>query len=158
MSALNNNMVKRISHWFYLYLGVMILSSILSVLFVVVEIQAILSPPVQITALGTNVPPALCPGDRLETSIKSQIRKAPVILLIVESIYSTDLGQTVVFDDLPQMAVFSAPQVVLRTWSTTVPDLPPGKYEWRVGVQAWHLSADAFSVPFSVREDCGLSP
>lgn len=109
----------------------------------------------------TPINATVCPGDTLEWPVAFDVRRAPVMVISVRSIWDVENNQTLT---LPPGSAFNAGSLnftnytetthVSRTAQVVVPDIPPGQYQIRSAVQEFNSQAAAYSVSFAVKEGC----
>lgn len=97
-----------------------------------------------------------CPGDYLDFTYVSRVNRAPIAVGLIRTFFDVNPAHpgTVVFGDHIEWVVHTRPVTVRRTMHVPVPQLPPGRYEWREGAQSFELPTSAFSVPFEVPGGC----
>ena len=113
-------------------------------------------PAVYITSPTRVLPnPAeVCPGEMMSYTVQIDIQVAPSQVMIVETVWSVDMGHTIIFDESPIWAAYTDPVRFAREFIYTVPQLEPGQYELRSVAQEFSSKPSAYSVPFTVRGDC----
>jgi hypothetical protein len=101
-----------------------------------------------------------CPGDLIEWPVAFEVRRAPVMVISVRSIWDVDNNQTAT---LPagefvagalQFTNYTETTAVSRTATMALPTLPPGRYQIRSAAQEFNSQAAAYATPFSIREGC----
>lgn len=107
----------------------------------------------------------VCPGDSLTWPVAFSVRRAPVMVISVRSIWDVQKNQTVT---LPPGSNFNAGSLnftnyteitdVERTATVVIPQLDPGQYQIRSAVQEFNSQAAAYSVPFTVPAGCPALP
>jgi hypothetical protein len=98
-----------------------------------------------------------CPGDIISVSNSAKHLKSPEVFRIVDSIWSVDDRYTVVTDDSPEYIVITERSQPETRVSITIPDIPPGRYEFRHASECTGCDIAYYTVKFSVSEDCGGS-
>lgn len=112
-------------------------------------------PPVEYTQSSYDPEQSnLCPSQFLKFSTESRINLAPVTILLSHSIWSVDKQDNVLFGGQIETEIFTMPTKIHRQWSIVIPNIPPGYYEYRLGVQTINSASEAISVPFTIRSDC----
>ena len=101
---------------------------------------------------------AFCPGERFVVDFSIRINRVPALIAIAETIVDLDHPATVVLDHELDWTVHTQPLTITRTATVTVPSLPPGRYEWHQGAQAFDSPPSALTVPFVIPATCGAAP
>lgn len=96
-------------------------------------------------------PVQLCPGDALTVTYKVKTSKVPSIINIYDNWRSVDLGYNVLLDvDGPVHSIISTPEDFTRVLTVTVPNVPPGAYEYVRAAQEDGAPVSVMSVPVKV--------
>lgn len=95
-----------------------------------------------------------CPGDEMRVTLRIHAAERAAIIRIYRSWYSVDLNQTVVPDRGPLYAVISGEQSGEMDITEVVPDLLPGHYEYRRGVEMPGYNPSVVRVPFEIDYKC----
>lgn len=96
-----------------------------------------------------------CPGSLIVYRQEMIISDAPAIIERVQSVWSIDEEQTVLFDDSPEWTSFSDVTMVRRVHDFKVPTLRPGAYELRVAVTGgYRWNTSLYRVRFTVPPGC----
>jgi hypothetical protein len=101
----------------------------------------------------------VCPGEPLAWPVAFEVRRAPVMVISVRSVWDVERNQTVTLPPTANVGAlmftnYTETTDVSRTVQIVTPDLAPGQYQIRAAVQEFNSQAAAYSVPFSVRGDC----
>lgn len=95
-----------------------------------------------------------CPGEVLSVEIDAQVNIAPAIIVRSDTIWSVEKGRTVVYDDEPLYANFTEKATIRRELFYELPQIPPGRYEFRSVAQTFSQRAESLTLPFVVPSDC----
>lgn len=131
--------------------------AVLAVISLVVALYALRNgPPASVyrIAIPSTPPPALCPGERLTYEAHIEIVREPVVLQIVQSIWSIDQARTVVFDNMPFYAAYTTMRTIDRDLDYIVPPLLPGAYRLEIVAHETGTLATGIQVPFSIKHNC----
>lgn len=101
---------------------------------------------------------AYCPGDVIAIEIDAQVNIAPAIIVRSDTIWSVDRDRTIVFDDDPLYSNFTKKTRVRRHLYYTLPQIPPGRYEYRSVAQTFSQRAESITLAFLVPSDCPPNP
>jgi hypothetical protein len=147
-------------------LVIVIVPSILLAIITLGIFTASLTQPLRVEAPFTfsattyrPVDPEVCPGETLEWPVAFTIRRAPVMVISVRSLWDVQKNQTVTLP--PGAAVgsltftnYTETTSVSRTAQLVVPLIEPGQYQVRAAVQEFNSQAAAYDVPFRVPDGC----
>lgn len=104
-----------------------------------------------------------CPGETLEWPVAFDIRRAPVMVISVRSIWDVENNQTVTLQGPSAVGALSFTNYtetthVSRTSQLVLPDLKPGQYQIRTAAQEFNSQAAAYQVPFRIKQGCPALP
>lgn len=100
-----------------------------------------------------------CPGETIEWPVAFAIRRAPVMVISVRSIWDVENNQTVTLQGPSAVGAlaftnYTETTSVSRTAKLVLPDLVPGEYQIRSAAQEFNSQAAAYQVPFQIKERC----
>lgn len=102
----------------------------------------------------------VCPGDTLEWRPSLRVARVPTVLAVSRTLWDVTNRRTLQPDSQLDFFVWTEAdkgEVVSRPTFFKVPlGVPAGLYEVRAGASAFNSDADAYRVPFVVREGCPL--
>jgi hypothetical protein len=134
-------------------LGIVIVAFILTFALMVRTVSRVEDPPVVIDSL-TVEPPTVC-DDVLNYRSHLTWTKAPVVALVVRTIYDVDRDEIVVFDQSPRYSVVTSARTIDRlTPYYFGKELQPGNYELRLGIQTQTSAPAVATAPFVVSKNC----
>lgn len=96
-----------------------------------------------------------CPGDVMSFRQEMHIVNTPATLHVAKTVWSVADERTVIWDEEPDWANYTAPAVVRQSVTYTIPQLMPGAYELRVAIGGEGWRTAAYVAPFAVRVGCG---
>lgn len=98
---------------------------------------------------------SVCPSDIIILQPEIEVNKVPVIAQVVHSWWSVKDAMTAKFEGQTLYTIYTETGEFSRLWSVTVPDLPPGIYELRIGIQDnYYRKGSVTSIVFNVPEYC----
>lgn len=103
---------------------------------------------------------AVCPGDTVRWRVNLTVRRAPVMVVQVRTIWDVDDHETATVNGATvstplQFAVWTTSTVIDRDASIAIPrGLRTGHYEVRNAAQEFNSAAAAYVVPFRVKWGC----
>lgn len=95
-----------------------------------------------------------CPGETIAYRQEIRIVNTPATLRVVRAVWGITDERTIIWDEEPDWAVYTAPATVRQSLVYTVPVLGPGSYELRVAIGGEGWRPAAYAVPFTVRLGC----
>ena len=96
-----------------------------------------------------------CPGEKIEIDFYVNVVAAPTIIKIIDTFWSTENNRTAIADIEPKYSIIIQKEASSpRNISITVPDLPPGKYEYRHALQSEQTYPQIFITPFVIPPSC----
>ncbi len=111
-------------------------------------------PPFAYTNVHVVGPQVLCPGQALEVHYEVSSTPAPLIIEVVENVWSVDAQATVVSERDPSWFLNLGGRVVARELHYIIPPLPPGQYEYRRGADSSTTRPTYIRIPFTVPAGC----
>lgn len=146
--------LSRFERWMVIYIGVMTLSAVSGMGLLINAVYSARIPHFAFDA-ATYTPrqTQLCPGETLQVDLVFKVEQAPLYVEFADSWYRTTDDINVVYGE-PKTSIRTEAGDFPRVWEATVPDLPAGEYEYRLGARESLSPVLAFSVPFTVPEGC----
>lgn len=137
-----------------IYIGVMTLSAVSGMGLLINAVYSARQPHFAFDA-ATYTPrqTQLCPGETLQIDLVFKVEQAPLYVEFSDSWYRTTDDINIVYGE-PKTSIRTETGDFPRVWEVTVPDLPPGEYEYRLGARESLSPVLAFSAPFTVPEGC----
>lgn len=110
-------------------------------------------PPVSIEVVEPLPAAEWCPEETVTINVRYAIRRSG-ITSIIETFWSSDQQYTIVADDQPIWFIVTDNTKATRAWSVVVPQLPPGKYEYRLAIEQRAAAFTILQFPFTIPVSC----